>query len=884
MKYLHESKKIELWANEFWAKNKINSCGVDQKKEKFVVLDFFPYPSGVGLHVGHTLGYIATDIFSRFQKLNGKNVLYAMGFDAFGLPAEQFSIETGLHPEIITKKNIENMKKQLSRLGLAHDTNRSFNTTDSNYYRWTQWIFLKLYNSYYDRSLKKARPIQELENKLINAGMNEREIKEKLEEKRLAFLSEIEVNWCPELGTVLADEEVINGRSERGNFPVFKKPLKQWVLRITEYARRLLDNLELLDWPSGIKEMQKNWIGLSNGINITFQGQQEIKVFTTRAETLSGVTFLAISPRHPKINLIAKSKESINWLNQQDRTKGVFSGSFAIHPISGKEIPIYVADYVLHYGTGAVMGVPCHDARDHDFALENKIDFIPVLRPSKCWLQENEVELNDYLSEPQNYPAYDEYTGLLTGNNREDEIQSILKNSWAQVQENTKLRDWLFSRQRYWGEPFPVVYDAAGEVFALEESALPIELPHLDDYKPEAFESDIDIKKPLDRAAEWKNVNGIKLDLHSVKIVQEPEGSEVERDGKFYKVEKFTRETNTMPNWAGSCWYYLRYFDPKNNEVFVSKANENYWGKGQGAVDLYLGGAEHAVLHLLYARFWHMVLHDLGYVSAQEPFKKLFNQGMITGTAYHDARGVYIDPQEVVFKEGKPYAKDGRELIEQQGKLGKRYKNGVPPEEICDLYSADVLRLHMMYLGPLEQSKPWNYEAIKGMARLCEKVFALSKNIKNEEPSKEILFSFNETIKKITQDCADLKFNTAIAAFIILINKMDFAPSNIWSGILKLFAPFAPHLCEYLFQQIHPNDSIFNQPWPKYHKIEQSLETIQIIVTVNGKKKGAIDVHAKINEEDLQKMVQAKMNIDGVEKFIVIKNQDGLPKLVNIVC
>lgn len=901
MRYIEESKKIEQQIQKFWEEKNIYQAKIDHTKLKKVILDFFPYPSGIGLHVGHPLGYIATDIYARFKRLQGYNVLYAMGFDSFGLPAEQFSIETGKHPEIITKENIANMKKQLKRLGLAHDQSRSFSTTDIDYYKWTQFIFLKLYNSYFDLKENKAKPISVLEAALKKKGLSEDEVQLELTKNRLAYLDEIEVNWCPKLGTVLADEEVINGLSERGNHPVFRKPLKQWILRITAYSKRLLQNLDDLFWPDSVKEMQKNWIGLSSGFEIKFPADESslsLTVFTTRPETLSGATFCAISVKHPKILEFAKTKQAQNFIKQDDIINGVFSGSFVLNPVTNKKIPVYIADYVLPYGCAAVMGVPAHDTRDNNFAKAHNLPIIWVIKPDQEFLDEHNLDLTT-LQNINSAPAYEKKNILLNGRKIEEEIEYLKKTIGMQEKEHTKLRDWIFSRQRYWGEPFPIIFDSRGIPYALEESALPVVLPHLENFQVEndfefnkeadkKIDKEVDIKKPLDKALEWKKVNIVKLDLHTVCVVDAFPGDNIIIDGKTYTVETGMRETNTMPNWAGSCWYYLRYMDPQNNKEFVSNEAEKYWGLSQenkiGSLDLYLGGAEHAVLHLLYARFWHMVLFDLGLVSAPEPFYRLFNQGMITGTAYQDSSNRYIDPKDVELKNGLAFIKGtNQELKILQGKLGKRYKNGVPPEEVCNLYSADTFRLHMMYLGPLEQNKPWNYDAIKGMARLLEKVYALSEKIDTSEPSKELLFSLNETIKKITHDCENLRFNTAIACFIILINSLKTCPAEIWPKILIIFSVFAPHLCEYLFQKIHPGTSIFQQKWPEF--MEMTPQNFEIVITVNGKKKGVITLDSYCGDLEFDKLIDnfAKDNGVSFNKKIIVKNDKNFPKLVNFI-
>jgi len=968
VEYNEEFSKIEQFSKAFWVANKVNEVEIDQSKEKMVILDFFPYPSGVGLHIGHPLGYIATDIYARFWRLKGKNVLFAMGYDAFGLPAEQFAIEHGVHPEITTKNNIANISRQLEILGLAHDPKRSFSTTDKDYYKWTQWIFLQLYNSYFDRDLGRAQPISILEEKLRLSGLSEDEIYEKLRQKRLTYLDEVEVNWCPKLGTVLADEEVINGVSERGGYPVFRKPLEQWVMRITEYGPRLVENLEFLNWPISVKEMQRNWVGLSSGHEVEFQllknGQNGestkptraiakheqnggvyeaianvtkheqnggfLKVYTTRLDTLEGVTFCAISVDHPQVLEICTDSSAVAAVKEykekaakmagkqyvKDENFAVFSGSFAINPVTGEKIPVFAANYVLSYGTAAVMGVPAHDERDHALALALGLKILPVVKPTAEFLEQQGATLEEYLENPAKYAAFTERSQMLNGLSNADQVQKFeqngAKNGAILQKTNMKLRDWIFSRQRYWGEPFPIVLDKAGRAYGLESDQLPLELPDLEDFHPQTDKEEV--TKPLDKARVngrfWKDVNFVKLDLSTARIVDAEEGAKVRINGREYEVFAGKRETNTMPNWAGSCWYFLRYMDPRNGENFVCPEAEKYWSlaknaedevvpgrKKFGAIDLYLGGAEHAVLHLLYARFWYLVLYDLGFVSCPEPFDRLFNQGMLLGPAYQTADGKYVLPTEVENRAGK-WLWNGQEVVESIGKIGKRYKNGVPPEEVCGQYSVDVFRLYMMYLGPLEQSKPWDFRAIKGMARFLEKVCRISVGELGEDSV--LRYKFNETVRKMEDDFKALKFNTAIAALIIFVNFVyengGVLAKDLYEKFLTVLAPLAPHLCEFLYQNRFDNSgfdgsacsevpSIFDQKWPVVEDLQLRLEKVNVVVTVNGRKRAVVELDSEIDQDRLDAYSAdfARENSIVPKKVVIVRDDNGRPKLINIV-
>ena len=954
-----EHKWQQHWEREktFHAPNP-DEPGFDQAKPKYYVLDMFPYPSGAGLHVGHPLGYIATDIVARYMRMQGYNVLHPIGYDAFGLPAEQYAIETGVHPRDTTNRNIENMTAQLKRLGLAYDWDRCFATTDPDYYKWTQWIFLQLYNSWFDPLYNGARPIRELENALENEryyvgldydlvyppaeGMeaiegapigarkwhelSQAEQTELLDSYRLAYIDEVPVNWCPALGTVLANEEVTNeGLSERGNHPVYARPLKQWMLRITAYADRLLEDLERVDWPEPIKLMQRNWIGRSTGAEVEFPIEwhtdeaegETISVFTTRPDTLFGATYMVLAPEHPLVNQVttasqlhevtqyqnaAANKSELDRAAEEKEKTGVFTGAHAINPVNNQRIPIYIADYVMMgYGTGAIMAVPAHDERDFAFARQYDLPIVPVVLPDDGWLQANaptDQKNADastlrqlYQSDPGRFA--DAFTGHGSAINCENEevsftgldteevkaamIRWLEERGLGEASTQYKLRDWLFSRQRYWGEPFPILHGPDGEVVPLDESELPVELPEVEQFKPEPRDSpDAEPVPPLANAPEsWQYV---------------------QRHGKTYR-----RELNTMPQWAGSCWYYLRYLDPSNQQRFTDEDAERYWMTyGQapsqapcGGVDLYVGGAEHAVLHLLYARFWHKVLYDLGHVSTPEPFGKLYNQGYIQAYAYTDQRGVYVPAEEVEEKEGRFYYQ-GEEVTQEFGKMGKSLKNAVTPDYVCDEYGCDTLRLYEMYMGPLDQSKVWNTRDIKGVHRFLQRLW---RNFVNEEtgelkvaespPSEALAKQTHKTIKRMSDAMETMSFNVGIAALIELNNELvqlDEVPR--WTGemLVAMLAPLAPHICEELWQKLGYAPSVIDVPWPAYDEDMLVEETIEYPVQINGKVRSRVTVPADADNNAIEtaacedEKVQAALEGVTIQKIIVVPN-----KLVNIV-
>ncbi|WP_405810134.1 leucine--tRNA ligase [Streptomyces sp. NBC_01520] len=900
-------------------------------KPKKFIMDMFPYPSGSGLHVGHPLGYIATDVYARHQRMTGHNVLHTLGFDAFGLPAEQYAVQTGTHPRVSTEANMENMKVQLRRLGLGHDKRRSFATIDADYYRWTQWIFLQIFNSWYDTEADRARPITELVARFESGerrtpdgrewgALNAAERADVLGQYRLAYASDAPVNWSPGLGTVLANEEVTaDGRSERGNFPVFKAKLRQWNMRITAYADRLLNDLDALDWPEAIKLQQRNWIGRSEGARVDFpvDGAGAITVFTTRQDTLFGATYMVLAPEHDLVERIipaawpqgthpvwtgghASPAEAVTAYRKQAAAKsdverqaeakdktGVFTGAYATNPVSGDKVPVFIADYVLMgYGTGAIMAVPAHDPRDFAFARAFEL-------PMRCVVEPSDDRGTDASTWEDAFGSYD----AKLVNSANDEISldglgvvdaKVKITEWLQAHGvgegtvNFRLRDWLFSRQRYWGEPFPIVYDEEGIAHPLPESMLPLELPEVEDYSPRTFDpEDADTKPetPLSRNADWVNVT---LDL-----------------GDGAGLRSYRRETNTMPNWAGSCWYELRYLDPDNDRRLVDPAIEQYWmgpreGMPTGGVDLYVGGAEHAVLHLLYARFWSKVLHDLGHISSAEPFHKLYNQGMIQAFVYRDSRGIAVPATEVEERDGG-YYHQGEKVSRVLGKMGKSLKNAVTPDEICGEYGADTLRLYEMAMGPLDVSRPWDTRAVVGQYRLLQRLW---RNVVDEETGEvtvvdtegdeDTLRALHKAIDGVGQDMAGMRFNTAIAKVTELNNHLTKAggplPRSVAEQLVLLVAPLAPHVAEELWRRLGHTESVVHQAFPVADPAYVVDETVTCVVQIKGKVKARLEISPSITDEELEALaladegVVAALGGAGIRKVIV-----RAPKLVNIV-
>ena len=842
-----EPKWQQIWDERKTFKvNNPGEEGFDASKPKYYVLDMFPYPSGAGLHVGHPEGYTATDIVARFKRMNGFNVLHPMGWDSFGLPAEQYAIKTGQHPSVTTFRNIDNFRRQLKMLGFSYDWDREIATTDHEYVRWTQWIFLQLYNSYYNKELKKARPVSELEEQGLS--------REEIDQRRLAYVAEAAVNWSPDLGTVLANEEVEEWKSK--GHRVERRPLRQWMLRITDYAERLIDELEPLDWPESIKLLQRNWIGKSEGAEVDFTLDGEtITVYTTRPDTLFGATYMVLSPEHPLVDTVTTPEQkhaveqyraqcaSKSDLERTDLSKektGVFTGAYAVNPVNGKQIPVWIADYVLMgYGTGAIMAVPAHDERDFAFAQVFGLPILQVVQPPS-----EDTDWRGFCGYEGSSVNSGFLTGLPTPEAKEKMILWLEENGKGRRKVNYKLRDWLFSRQRYWGEPFPIVWED-GRHRALPESELPVLQPDLDDFAPTG-----DPRGPLVKAAEW--------------IAYTPSAH---------------RQTNTMPQWAGSCWYYLRYLDPANTERFVSREAEQYWmgsAGSPGGVDLYVGGTEHAVLHLLYARFWHKVLFDLGYLSTNEPFQKLVNQGLILG-------------------------EDGQKMSKSRG-------NVVNPDDIVREYGADSLRLYEMFMGPLKDVKPWATKGVEGISRFLARVWRVafrenqegeweinSKLVENA-PEAGVLAvrkELHKTIKKVTEDINGMSFNTAIAKMMECTNAMtsaDVVDVQDYDAFLTLLNPFAPHLTEEIHSRLQTafpalaQTQLCQKSWPEWEEALLEENTVPMVIQVNGKLRDKLEVPKDISREELEKQALAsakvKTFLDGVtvRKVIVVPG-----RLVNIV-
>ena len=861
-------------------------------EDKLFVQDMFPYPSGAGLHVGHPLGYIATDVFARFNRLLGKNVLHTLGYDAFGLPAEQYAIQTGTHPRTTTVANIANMRRQLGSLGLGHDKRRSVATIDPEFYRWTQWIFLQIYQSWFDEQQQKARPIDELYPLLESgelatkdgreyASLSEEEKDRAVDEFRLVYLSDSTVNWCPGLGTVLANEEVTaDGRSERGNFPVFRKNLKQWMMRITAYSDRLLDDLELLDWPEKVKSMQRNWIGRSRGAEVDFRCEgHDITVFTTRPDTLFGAEYVVLAPEHPLVDALLSPvpydddvdarwtyghedpKEAIEAYRsdiaaksdlerQENKEKtGVFLGSYATNPVNGKKLPVFTADYVLTgYGTGAIMAVPAHDERDYEYAQVFGLPITEVVAGGDVSSAAHTGE-GTYVNS-----ANDD--GLdLTGKSKADAIATTI--DWLAARElgvekiQYKLRDWLFARQRYWGEPFPIVYDEAGRPHAIPEDQLPVELPEVDDYQPVSFDPDdhnTEPQPPLAKAREWIEVD---MDLG---------------DG----TKTYYRDANVMPQWAGSSWYQMRYIDPTNSDAFCDIDNERYWTgprpevhgpNDPGGVDLYVGGVEHAVLHLLYARFWHKVLYDLGHVSSKEPYRRLYNQGYIQAYAYTDSRGVYVPAEEVEERDGE-FFYHGDKVNREYGKMGKSLKNAVAPDDIAENFGADTLRVYEMSMGPLADSRPWATKDVVGAQRFLQRLWRLVVNentgevaVVDAELGKKDLQQLHRTIAGVRDDYENLRVNTVVAKLIEYVNYLTKnypagAPRAAVEPIAVMVAPVAPHIAEELWTRLGHEGTTTFVPFPSFDEKYLVDDEIELPVQVNGKVKSRVQVAADVSQDD----------------------------------
>lgn len=824
MEYKHID--IEAKWQKYWADNNTFRTGTDKNKPKFYALDMFPYPSGAGLHVGHPEGYTATDILSRYKRAQGYNVLHPMGWDAFGLPAEQYAIDTGNDPVEFTAKNIATFKRQINSLGFSYDWEREVNTTDPEFYKWTQWIFTKLY------------------------------------EKGLAYEAEVAVNWVEELGTAIANEEVLpDGTSERGGYPVVRKPMRQWMLKITAYAERLLNDLEELDWPESIKEMQRNWIGKSVGADINFKVEgtdEEFTVFTTRPETLFGSTFAVLAPEHPLVEKIttAEQADAVEDYKHQASLKsdlartdlakdktGVWTGAYAINPVSGKKMPIWIADYVLaSYGHGAVMAVPGHDERDWEFAKVYDLEIVPVFDGGNvqeaCHTEGGKIINSDFLNGMEKEEAIEKMVAYL-----EEKGIGSRKVTY-------RLRDWLFSRQRYWGEPIPIIHWEDGTTTAVPEEELPLVLPKTSNIKPSGTG-----ESPLANLTDWLTVT--------------------REDGV-----KGRRETNTMPQWAGSSWYYLRYIDPKNSQAIADPELIKEWLP----VDIYVGGAEHAVLHLLYARFWHKVLFDLGVVPTNEPFQKLFNQGMILGTSYRDSRGALVATDKVEKRDGSYYnVETGEELEQAPAKMSKSLKNVVNPDDVVKRYGADTLRVYEMFMGPLDASIPWSEEGLEGARKFLDRVVRLLSNSTiTEENDGSLDKVYNETVKNVTERLDHMLFNTAISQLMIFVNaanKSKTLPLEYAKAFVQLLAPFAPHLAEELWVELGNEAGISYVAWPSFDESKLVEDEIEIVVQINGKLKAKVMIEKDLPKDQLEKVALEAVEVEGnIVKVIAIPN-----KLVNIV-
>lgn len=919
MEYNH--KEIEARWQQFWKEKDVYRAVVDNSRPKFYVLDMFPYPSGAGLHVGHPLGYIASDIYSRFKRQQGFNVLHPMGYDAYGLPAEQYAIQTGQHPEITTRQNIARYREQLDKIGFSYDWSREIKTCDPEYYKWTQWAFMKMFDSYYCNSLQKARPIEELVahfEKNGSEGLNvacskeltftadewnalsEKQKRQRLMNYRIAYQGETMVNWCPKLGTVLANDEVSEGVSLRGGYPVEQKLMNQWCLRVSAYAQRLLDGLDNLDWTDSLKETQRNWIGRSEGAEMRFKvadSDVELEIFTTRADTVFGVTFMVMAPESKYVDMVvtADCREAVNeYLNQvkhktererqiDKRVSGVFTGAYAVNPLTGKNIPIWISDYVLAgYGTGAIMAVPAHDSRDYAFARHFDLPIIPLIEGAD--VSEESFDAKEGKMMNSCGPELD-LNGLEVKEAIAKTKQFITEKGIGKVKVNYRLRDAIFSRQRYWGEPFPVYYKD-GEPYMMDESMLPLELPEVSSYLP--TESG---EPPLGRAENWQTSDGYQIELC------------------------------TMPGFAGSSAYYLRYMDPRNEEAIVGKEANEYWRN----VDLYIGGTEHATGHLIYSRFWNKFLYDLGQTVEDEPFKKLINQGMIQGRSNfvyrikdtntfvslglkknYDVTPIHVDVNIVssdvldieAFKLWRPEFNNAEFVLEDGKyicgyaveKMSKSMFNVVNPDDIVEKYGADTLRLYEMFLGPLEQSKPWDTNGIDGVNRFLKKLWGLfdKADMTNRvEPSKEELKATHKLIKKVTQDIENFSFNTSISAFMICVNELTSLKSTNAKAleiVTRVIAPFAPHIAEEFWHRLGYEDSVVDAEWPKHNEDYLKEDNVNYAVSFNGKARFNIQVPAGTSKEEVEKIALSDSNaerwLDGKtpKKIIVVPN-----KIVNIV-
>jgi leucyl-tRNA synthetase len=913
----YNPKVVEPRWQRFWEEHKTFRTPDVSDKPKFYILDMFPYPSGSGLHVGHPEGYTATDILARYKRMRGFNVLHPMGWDAFGLPAEQYAIETGTHPRETTQRNIDTFRRQIKSLGFSYDWDREVDTTDPNYFKWTQWIYLVLFDTWYDTDQKKGRPIADLPIPPEVHKQGAAAVRRYQDSKRLAYQIEAPVNWCQELGTVLANEEVVDGRSERGDYPVVRIPLRQWMLRITAYAVRLLEDLALVDWSDAIKEMQRNWIGRSEGAEVDFRldpsangpSTTSFRIFTTRPDTLFGATYMVLAPEHVLVEILTTPQQrsaveayKAEAVRKSDRERtevakkktGVFTGAYAINPVNQERIPIWIADYVLAtYGTGAIMAVPGHDERDFEFAKQFGLEIRTVVRPPDEWLKATGSTIDNLTSSfvgdgvAVNSGAFN---GLATPDFKERIIAWLESKNVGTRKINFKLRDWLFSRQRYWGEPFPLLHELddhgqpTGLVRPLTEADLPLRLPDMEDFKPSGKP-----EPPLGKATEWVNVT---------------------LGGKKYK-----RETNTMPQWAGSCWYYIRFLDADNNKSFCDPQKAKYWLP----IDLYVGGAEHAVLHLLYSRFWHKVLFDRGHVATPEPFQKLVNQGMILGMVYYrhkdPATGQVVSLDhinkdvkytlervldiDVEEREDGPYEKGtDTKLLAVAEKMSKARGNVINPDHVVDEFGADSLRLYEMFMGPLEATKPWSMRGVEGVFRFLNRVWRLLIDDRVEEmkllasvrdvpPSKETLRKLHQTIQKVTEDLDAMRFNTAISAMMELTNQLtreEVRSRSVLNTFVLLLSPFAPHLAEELWRALGHSDTLAYEPWPAFDPALTKADQIEVPVQINGKLRSKITVPADADVETLRATALADERIRELLAGKTVRKAIVVPgKLVNFV-
>lgn len=885
----YNPQAIEVKWQSYWEKHNTFKT-TDTGRPKVYVLDMFPYPSGSGLHVGHPLGYTATDIYSRYKRMRGFDVLHPMGFDAFGLPAEQHAVNTGEHPGVLTEKNCNNFKRQLKRIGLSYDWDRELATCTSDYYRWTQWIFLRLYNSWFDDSIGKAKPIEELPIPEHVAAGGELAKQAFQAEHRLAYYADAMVNWCPALGTVLANEEVINGRSERGNHEVIRKPMKQWILRITKYSERLLSELAEIDWPESIKEQQRNWIGRSEGVNFKQRIKDlniEFEVYDSIPQTFLAQTFTVIAPEHDLVPVLVKGTERerevlefVEYIKakkisrrhdfEQCEGEGIFTGRYVANPFGTGDLPIWIASYVVaDYGTG-IVNCSAHDERDFSFAKKYGIPLRCALLPEDGELAKRVQSFEVFYREPDGILQSPEPAkGMRWHEGRQTVIDFIVDNGLGRRQVNYKLRDWLFSRQRYWGEPIPIVHWEDGTTTSLSNSELPLVLPQVEDYKP----SDTG-ESPLAKATDWLYVTDPKT-------------------GK-----RGRRETNTMPQWAGSCWYYLRFIDPKNESCGWDRELERRWMP----VDLYVGGAEHAVLHLLYARFWHKVLFDLGYVSTKEPFKKLFNQGMVQSFAYKDGRGALV-PVDLVREDdggGFVHTQSGERLERLVAKMSKSLKNVYSTDDVIADYGADTMRTYLMFMGPLDSSRPWDPKAISGNARFLRRSFNLVTAGKSsgfrdvvtvaDEPL-EVKRALHKAIKKIGEDLDSLAFNTPISTMMELLNAISDKPLSkaTLESFTLVLAPFAPHLAEELWERLGKAAPVSLAAWPEFDAALVVDDLVTVVIQIAGKKRATIEVSPNIAEDELKLQVievMSKTNyqVKAQDKFITVFNPGTrVPRLVNVI-